>query len=180
MNIASMRHAQLRTAMLGAALTLVTAAALSIAPPAARADDKTSAGNACRAYGATTAADELTYLVGGITPKNPTDEYILCDFVVDSENGWYDAANSAYLYMYFKAGSADAPVTCTATTGSPYMYGVLTYSASLTIPATLSGTVSFSGMTSPGAYSWAPFNVVCKLPAKATLARMVLNETGPT
>ena len=33
------------------------------------------------------------------------------------------------------------------------MYGVLTYSAAQTIPATLSSTLTMSGMTSPGSYS---------------------------
>lgn len=160
------------------ALTLAIAAALSIAPQTAHANYKTSTGSACVAYGGSTTPDELLYLVNGITTRNATDEFILCDFVVDSENGWYNAANSATLAMYFKAGNIDAPVTCTATAGSAYMYGVLTYSASQTIPATLSGTLTFGNMTAPGSYSWAPFNVNCKLPAKATLARMVLNESG--
>jgi hypothetical protein len=167
-----------RTACFSAALTLAIAAALSAAPQTASANYKTSTGSACLAYGSTTTPDELLYLVNGITTRNATDEFILCDFVVDSENGWYNAANSATLQMYFKAGNIDAPVTCTATAGSAYMYGVLTYSATQTIPATLSSTLTMSGMTSPGSYSWAPFNVNCRLPAKATLARMVLNESG--
>ncbi|NOT87426.1 MAG: hypothetical protein HOP03_04505 [Lysobacter sp.] len=162
-----------------AALTLAIAVALGAAPQAAHANYKTSTGSACLAYGNSTTPDELLYLVNGIRPRYDTDEYILCNFVVDSENGWYNAANSATLSMYFKAGNIDAPVTCTATAGSAYMYGVLTYSAAQTIPATLSSTLTMSGMTSPGSYSWAPFNVNCKLPAKATLARMVLNELGP-
>ena len=162
-----------------AILTLVIAA-LFASPQIAQADYKTRTGSACVAYGATTTPDELQYLVGGITTRNATDEFILCDFVVDSEYGWYNAANSASLTMYFKAGNVDAPVSCTATAGSAYMYGVLTYSAAQTIPATFSSTLSFSNMTAPGSYSWAPFNVNCKLPAKATLARMVLNETGAT
>lgn len=162
------------------ALTLAIAAVFAASPQSAQANYKTSTGSACLAYGASTTPDELQYLVGGITTRNATDEFILCNFVTDSEDGWYNAANSASLTMYFKAGNLDAPVTCTATAGSAYMYGVLTYSAAQTIPATLSGTLSFSNMTSPGSYSWAPFNVNCKLPARATLARMVLNEAGAT
>jgi len=169
----------LRTAAPSLALTLAIAAALT-APMPALADYKTRTGSACQAYGATTTPDELLYLVNGVTPRNASDEYVLCDFVVDAESGWYNAANSATLNMYFKAGAADAAVSCTATAGSAYMYGVLTYSTAQTIPATLSGTLSLSGMTAPGSYSWAPFNVVCKLPAKATLARLVLNEAGAT
>jgi hypothetical protein len=168
-----------RIAFSSAGLTLAIGIALGAAPQTASANYKTSTGSACLAYGATTTPDELLYLVNGITTRNATDEFILCNFVVDSENGWYNAANSATLSMYFKAGNVDAPVSCTATAGSAYMYGVLTYSAAQTIPATLSSTLTMSGMTSPGSYSWAPFNVNCKLPAKATLARMVLNELGP-
>jgi hypothetical protein len=168
-----------RIALSSAGLTLAIGLALGVAPQAAFANYKTSTGSACLAYGNTTTPDELLYLVNGIATRNATDEFILCDFVVDSENGWYNAANSATLSMYFKAGNIDAPVTCTATAGSAYMYGVLTYSVAQTIPATLSSTLSISGMTAPGSYSWAPFNVNCKLPAKATLARMVLNELGP-
>lgn len=167
-----------RIALSATGLTLAIGLTLGAAPQAALANYKTSTGSACLAYGGTTTPDELLYLVNGITTRNATDEFILCNFVVDSENGWYNAANSATLYMYFKAGNIDAPVSCTATAGSAYMYGVLTYSTAQTIPATLSSTLTLSGMTSPGSYSWAPFNVNCKLPAKATLARMVLNETG--
>lgn len=166
-------------AIASAALTLAIAAALSIAPGTASANYQTSTGSACIAYGTSTTPGELRYLVNGITPLNATDEYILCDFVTDSENGWYNAANSATLQMFFKAGNVEAAVTCTATAGSAYMSGVLTYSGAHTIPATLGGTLTLSGMTAPGSYSWVPFNVVCKLPAKATLARMVLNELGP-
>lgn len=167
-----------RNAFSSAALTLAIAAALSAAPHTASANYKTSSGSACLAYGTTTTPDELLHLVNGIRPRYDTDEFILCNFVVDSENGWYNAANSATLQMHFKAGSIDAPVACTATAGSAYMYGVLTYSATQTIPATLSSTLTMSGMTAPGSYSWAPFSVNCRLPAKATLARMVLNELG--
>lgn len=166
-------------AIASAALTLAIATALSIAPGTASANYQTSTGSACVAYGTSTTPGELRYLVNGITPLNATDEYILCDFVTDSESGWYNAANSATLQMFFKAGNVEAVVTCTATAGSAYMSGVLTYSGAHTIPATLGGTLTLSGMTAPGSYSWVPFNVVCKLPAKATLARMVLNELGP-
>ena len=83
------------------------------------------------------------------------------------------------LSMYFKAGNVDSSVTCTATAGSAYTYGVLTYSVTQTIPAALSSTLTMSGMTAPGSYSWALLNVNCRLPAKATLARMVPNELGP-
>jgi hypothetical protein len=166
-------------ALSSAALTLAIAAALSAAPQTAHANYKTSTGSACLAYGTSTTSDELLYLANGITTRNTTDEFILCDFVVDSENSWYNAANSATLSMHFKAGSTDAAVACTAVAGSGFMYGALYYSDSQTIPATLSGTLAFANMTHPGSYSWAPFSVVCKLPAKATLARMVLNELGP-
>jgi hypothetical protein len=162
-----------------AALTLAIAAALSSAPGTASANYQTSTGSACVAYGTSTTPDELRYLVNGITTRNPTDEYILCDFVTDTESGWYNAANSASLHMFFKAGNVEAAVTCTATAGSTYMSGVMTYSGAHTIPANFGGTLTLSGMTAPGSYAWVPFNVVCKLPSKATLARMTLNELGP-
>ena len=54
-----------------------------------------------------------------------------------------------------------------------------TYSATQTIPAVLSSTLTMSGMTALGSHLWTPFNINCKLPAKATLARMMLNELGP-
>ena len=83
-----------------AALTLAIAAVFTVSPQTAHADYKTSTGSACLAYGASTTPDELLYLVNGLTTRNATDEFILCNFVTDSENGWYNAANSASAWPF--------------------------------------------------------------------------------
>lgn len=163
-----------------AASTLVLGAILAVAPRPAHADYKTSSGGACQPFGSTTTTDDLRYLVNGVTPRNDTDEVVLCNLVADSEYTWYSATTDADVSLFFKAGSMDAPVSCTATTGSSYMYGSLSYTKSMTIPATLTGTLNITGMLAPGSYSWAPFSVTCQLPARAVLARIVLKESAAT
>ncbi len=160
---------------------LVLAAALATlgAPSVADADYKTSPGTACMPYGAGTSWDELLYLSGGVSARGDSDEYVLCGFTSDAENGWYSPSNQADLQLYFKAGNADAAIACTATAGSSFMYGVMTYSKSLSLPATMSGTMPIRDIQAP-MYSWTPFTLTCRLPGKATLARLVLNERGTT
>lgn len=171
----------MNTIALRCVLATVAVGALFLsALPSARADYKTGTGSACVPYGTTTTWDELRYLVGAVTPREDTDEFVLCNFASDAENGWYNAATEANVTLQFKAGSLDAPVSCTATAGSAYMYGVLTYTKSVTIPATLSSSLAINDILAPGSYSWVPFAVTCKLPARATLSRIVLHESGST
>ena len=160
-------------------LVLCAGLATMAAPQVADADYKTSSGTACMPYGSNTSWDELLYLSGGVGTRGDADEYVLCGFSSDSENGWYSASTNADLQLYFKAGGADAAVACTATAGSSFMYGVMTYGTSLSLPATLAGTMSIGSIQAP-MYSWTPLTVTCRLPGKATLARLVLNERGVT
>lgn len=169
-----------RNVLPSALLAVALATAIGALPGDARADYKTGTGSACVPYGTTTVWDDLRFLVGAVTPRLDTDEYVLCNFSTDAESGWYGASTEASVALQFKAGSVDAPVSCTATAGSAYMYGTLTYTKAVTIPATLSSTLSITDIVAPGSYSWAPFNVVCKLPSKATLSRVVLSEAGAT
>lgn len=164
----------------GALLSAALAALLLGVPPAAHADYKSGSGGKCLPYGASTAWGDLRYLPGAVTTAGDTDEFVVCSFDSDAENGWYNAATDASVSLHFKAGSLEAAVSCTATAGAASMYGTLTYTKSLTLPATFSGTLSINDMIAPGSYSWVPFSVVCRLPARATLSRIVLHETGPT
>lgn len=168
-----------RVSALSALATLAVGGALLATPGVASADYKTGSGGMCQPYGTTT-TDDLRYLVNGVTPRYDTDVTILCNLVPDSEYIWYTASTDATAMLHFKAGTADAPVSCTATVGSAYMYGTLTYSKATTIPATLSTTLTISDMLAPGSYSWAPASITCLLPKRAVLARIVLHEGGAT
>ena len=163
-----------------ALLAIVAGAALIGKPHSAQADYKTGTGSACLPYGSGTTWNDLQYLVNGVTPQADTDETVLCNFAVDTEGGWYSAGTNARVALYFKAGTLDAPVSCTATAGSSFMYGVLTYTSATTIPATLSSTLNINNITAPGSYTWPPFGVTCRVPARATLSRIVLHEAGTT
>lgn len=159
--------------------TLMLGGAFLAAPGTASADYKTGSGGMCQPYGKTT-PDDLRYLVNGVTTRYDYDATILCNLAPDVEYSWYSATTSADARLYFKAGNADAPVTCTATVGSSYMYGSLSYSQAMTIPATLTYTMNINDMRAPGAYSWAPAAITCVLPKRAVLARIVLYERGAT
>jgi hypothetical protein len=161
-------------------LVLCIGFAALLAPRDAGADYKTSTGTACMPYGSNTEWSDLLYLSGGVTTRGDADASILCSFVVDADNGSYDATLSTDLQLYFKAGATDAAIVCTATAGSGFMDGVLTYSQSLDLPATLSDTVSIDGVQAPPTYSWAPLTVNCTLPAHSTLARLVMSEHADT
>ena len=169
----------MNSTMIKSTLLVLCIALAALAAPHAAADYKTSTGTACMPYGGSTSWDDLLYLAGGVSTRGDADKYVLCGFSTDADNGWYSASTNADLQLYFKAGSADAAVACTATAGSSFMYGVMTYGKSLSLPATLGGTMSINGIQAP-MYSATPLTVTCRLPGKATLARLALNERAAT
>lgn len=169
-----------RNATASFTLSLVLATTISALPQTARADYKTLSGASCMPYGTSTTSDDLKYVVGGVTTRNATHEFIICDFTVDAETPWRSLTN-ATLLLFFRAGDVDANVSCTGVVGSGYLSeGFLAYSDSRTIPARTNGTLALTSMTAPDSFVWSSFSVVCSLPAKATLFRMVLREGGTT
>jgi hypothetical protein len=162
--------------------SLALAATISTIPQTAHADYKTSSGASCKPYGATT-SDDLQYLVGGVYNRSTTAKNIICDFTVDAERPW-SGVNNASLLLLFRAGDVDANVSCTGFVGSGNLAdeGMLAYSDSRTIPARSNGVLGLANMTAPAplAWVWSSFSVICTLPPRAYLFRMVLREVGAT
>ena len=149
-------------------------------PSPARADDKTFSGVSCRPYGTDTTADDLVYVINGVTTRAATHETVICDIPVDTETVWRGTATGT-LAIVFRGGGTASTVNCTALVGSGLMWGWNAYgSGSVSLPANTMVTAALGSMTAPDAYAWAPVSVVCSLPPNATLIRIVLHETGAT
>jgi len=167
----------LKAAMLTAAYCIAT---LPAAQVASATDYKTFSGTACMPYGANTSWAELTFRPGGVTTEGTSNEYILCGVSTDTENGWTNAA-SANMGLSFKTSSTTgSPITCTATSGSAFIFGALTYAGSLNLAQNETGTLTLSNIVSEAGYSWVPLTVSCRLPPKTTLARIYVNEMPST
>ena len=162
-----------------AAVPLVVAATSATALE----DTKITNGASCQPYRNTTSQTDLAYRPAGVTNVSSTDEWVVCNIIVDVDatSAWTAAAQAQINVIMYNAGSA-----------IPYCRVYIGSSLTGTATSETSNLSSFSGTTwttnfyvdatgveqvgQPGPV----VSLYCKLPPNVTLTRIWVTENSAT
>jgi hypothetical protein len=169
-----------------AALLTVLAAGLFAGQAHSSTNDiKAISAALCQPFGPGTTIGELTYSQHGVTNPGTTNEMVICPITTDGDVHWSSSAGtSAYLEVYFRAGSVSGKAACTAYTGSiDINQGPFFSAAANPTPAAagVRGVYLMNIAESSAGYGVAPPTVlICTLTPKASLGAIFLHETVST
>lgn len=115
----------------------------------------------------------------GITNDSATaDTFVVCSVPADGETGWTTVGDLRGLAVGFRFTGAGGTISCTAYVGDDW-YGYTAYSKSVTGAAGERKSLAWRGELVQ-TQAWSPVGFNCKLPPKAMISLIYLEEPGET
>lgn len=165
------------TGMLGVALS-------SVSTDASATDRKIlSPQGVCAPYTPTTSMAELIVRPYGITNGGTTAEAVMCTIINDSETNWTATdSKTASVTVTFQSGALGGDFICQAYVGSSMDAAAAVFSNTVNMPANTVANVDIGSISADtvgvGWMANYPVSLYCRIPAKSTMLRIRVYESG--
>lgn len=146
--------------------------------PSHATDDKRWSGALCSPYGGTKQEDYIIRGDGIQNASTTANKSVVCAITKDADEGYNDANGHASLFVY-GTRTIKGSVQCVLSKGNAYFGPVVTVTRDIA-SATTDWTATFDTADFSGTGATATITVVCRLPPRAKLAHILLNENNTT